>query len=247
MDIKDSNLVNVGFSDLVSITDLHKHDKAQLSYTIEGVIHLQIDNRLFIVPPNMAIYIPANLEHKTEMQKEVKVENIYFSREYSELLPSQAQLIYISDLAKQIILKISSLGIGNKQNQLTNSLFTILLDEINSGIHMDYAIRIPTETRLLKVYALFERCQDNYPTLEEAAQCACVNSRTLTRLFIKDTGLNFVTWKQQFIFIRALELLQQYKQTTQVAYQLGYNSESAFITMFRKMSGGKVPSQFWRK
>jgi AraC-like DNA-binding protein len=247
MNITNSNLKNVGFSNYVSIFESHKHDVAQLSYTIEGILRTEIDNKMFIIPPNMAIFIPPNHEHKIGMQKTIKIENLYFDNNYINNLPTKTQLIAISELAKQVIFKICSLGIDNKDSPLTKSLFTILLEEINSSIHLDYAIRIPTDPKLLKVYSLFNNCQDKFPQLEEAAECACVNIRTLTRLFIKDTGLNFVTWKQQFMFIRSLELLQQYKQTTLVAYQLGYNSESAFINMFKKMSGGKVPSDFWRK
>lgn len=242
MDIKTTELINRGFSDYVLKTESHKHDSAQLSYTLEGILYVEIDMHLFIVPPNMAIFIPPNNEHKTNMQKVIKVENIYFNKKYYKLLPDTPQLINISDLAKQVILKICS---SNKETTKTfKNLFMVLLEEINSGFKVDYAIKIPTDPKLLKIYFLFQNYEDGFPSLKEAAECACVNIRTLTRLFIRNTGLNFVTWKQQFIFIRALELLQYHKQVKFVAYKLGYNSESSFVKMFKKMSGGKTPSYF---
>lgn len=244
--IKNSDLVNIGLSNPATMSSLHFHDSAQLSFTIEGIIRVKINRQLFIIPPNMAIYVPPNYEHKTEMQKAIKIEHIYFGEEYLDFLPTEPRLIYLSELAKQVIFKICSFGLNRDPHAKLKNLFTVLLDEINSGDHVDYTIKVPNDPRILKVYDLFFSCKGSFPSLTQAAECACVNIRTLTRLFIKDTGVSFVTWKQQFIFARALELLQHHRQTTIVAYQLGYNSESAFIAMFKKMSGGKTPSSFWR-
>lgn len=225
----------------------HTHEHGQLTYTAEGVLYLQIDNRLFIIPPNMGIYIPPNCQHRVSKDKALRIENVYFDQEHLDLLPAAPQLIHLSRLAIEIIAKICTLK-NKEEYKLHNSLFNILVQEIKSSPHIDYAIKIPTDSRLLKIYTLFnENQQLKFPSLSEAAAYIHVSDKTLTRLFIKDTGLNFVTWKQQFLFTKAIELLQQYKQTTLVAYQLGYNSESAFITMFKKMSGGKKPSYFWRK
>lgn len=244
MDINNHDLINVGLSSNFLVDVWHDHNVAQLSYAAAGILYAQIADKLYIVPPNMAIYIPPKTLHRTNSKKVPQLENIYFSKEYFDLLPTSVQLIHISELVKQVINKVCSLGLASQQSDFSKSLFMVLAHEINASSQADYSITIPNDPRLLKVYDTFLSSKEMFPSLEEAAASACVGVRTLTRLFIKDTGLNFVTWKQHFIFIRALELLQRYKQTKVVAYRLGYNSESAFISMFKKMSGAKVPSYF---
>lgn len=233
-----------GISHSVRMIEPHNHLRAQLSYTVEGVFYAQLGQNLFIVPPNMAIFMPAGIEHSTEMVKSLKVYSVYFEKSYFKDLPQAPQLIHISELAKQIINKLCNFKTSPTNKKLLKSLYTVLLDEINFSSHANYMLKIPTEPKLLKVYELFKKSQEDFPSLEEAANLACVDIRTLRRLFKKNMDISFITWKQKFLFMRALELLQQYKQTALVAYRLGYNSESAFITMFKKMSGGKTPSHF---
>ena len=230
----------------ISNTEFHMHEKAQLSYTIEGVMYVNIQNYLYIVPPHMAIFIPQGLEHKALMHKALKVKGIYFSNKYINGLPKTAQLINLSELSKILITTICSLNPEDLNSR--KNLISVLLDEIKNSDKINYAVKIPKEPRIYKIYKLFQNKTDTaYPSIEESAAHVNTSSKTLTRLFKKDTGLSFILWKQQFIFIKSLELLQKYKRTTIVAYKLGYNSDSAFISMFKRLSGGKLPSYFFAK
>lgn len=242
----NKNDIVSGNSELISTTQSHMHDTAQLSYAVGDVMYVIIDDYSYIVPPNMGIYIPAQTDHRADMNKKIKVQSIRFEGDLFKLLPQNVQLIHLSELAQQIINKLCIKLEGQTKNNIVSNLLAVLLDEIHSSKHYDYAIKIPKEPHLYKVYTLFKNSLDYYPSLVVAADHVHINSRTLTRLFIKNTGMSFVTWKQQFIFVRSIELLYKYKQTKSVAYALGYNSESAFIAMFKKMSGGKVPSNYFR-
>lgn len=125
-------------------------------------------------------------------------------------------------------------------------LIAVLLDELNEQSVINYSLKIPKSPLLFKIYELFVQSIDYFPSLIKCAEHIHVGSRTLLRMFKHELGVSFVLWKQQFIFIKALELLILEKSTTTVAYKLGYNSDSAFITMFKKMSGGKLPSAFFQ-
>ena len=122
----------------------------------------------------------------------------------------------------------------------------MLLDELSANDGLGYSLAIPTNPILLKVYELFASSKESYPSILDTAEHVCTSTRTLVRLFKQELGIIFILWKQQFIFIKALELLMVEKSTTTVAYKMGYNSDSAFITMFKKMSGGKLPSSFFQ-
>ena len=74
---------------------------------------------------------------------------------------------------------------------------------------------------------------------------AGATSRTLTRLFRSETGLSFSQWRQQFRILEALRRLGRGQAVTTVALELGYDSPSAFIAMFRKALG-KTPGQYFK-
>ena len=57
--------------------------------------------------------------------------------------------------------------------------------------------------------------------------------------------MSFGAWRQQACLLAALPRLSAGQSITQVALDLGYDSPSAFSTMFRKRLG-QAPSDFIR-
>ncbi|XOT98243.1 helix-turn-helix domain-containing protein, partial [Alcaligenes pakistanensis] len=55
-----------------------------------------------------------------------------------------------------------------------------------------------------------------------------------TRLFRQQTGMSFSEWRQQACLLAALAKLSAGQSVTQIALDLGYDSSSAFSTMFRR-------------
>ena len=56
--------------------------------------------------------------------------------------------------------------------------------------------------------------------------------------------MSFGAWRQQACLLAALPRLTAGQPVTQVALDLGYDSPSAFSTMFKKQFG-QAPSQFF--
>ena len=64
-----------------------------------------------------------------------------------------------------------------------------------------------------------------------------MSERSLFRLVPEETGMSFGRWRKQFQILLALERLSQGEAVQTVAFDLGYETSSAFITMFRKVLG----------
>ncbi|MCA6100083.1 helix-turn-helix domain-containing protein [Bradyrhizobium australafricanum] len=58
--------------------------------------------------------------------------------------------------------------------------------------------------------------------------------RTLTRRFPIETGFSFTEWRQRVRLMRALEMLADEIPVTTIALDLGYETVSAFIALFRR-------------
>ena len=69
------------------------------------------------------------------------------------------------------------------------------------------------------------------------------SSRSLARLFLKETGTSFSTWRQHTRLMLALPRLAAGEPVTRVALDLGYASPSAFTRMFRRVLGVS-PSEY---
>ena len=72
-----------------------------------------------------------------------------------------------------------------------------------------------------------------------------VDPKTVQRLFTRDTGMTFGQWRQQARLLQALEQLATGTKVVDVALNLGYESPSAFATMFKRQFG-QTPSTFFR-
>lgn len=82
-----------------------------------------------------------------------------------------------------------------------------------------------------------------WQTLTQWASHFAMSERSLARLVVKETGLSFRRWRHQLQLIVALQHLIGGKSVQQVAQSLGYDSTTAFITMFRK-GLGQTPARY---
>jgi AraC-like DNA-binding protein len=72
-----------------------------------------------------------------------------------------------------------------------------------------------------------------------AALCAeaGVSVRTIERVFRKEIGIDFESWRRQVRLTKAVELLVSGFSIKEVAYKIGYCQSSAFVEMFRRTFG----------
>ncbi len=84
-------------------------------------------------------------------------------------------------------------------------------------------------------------------SMEAVAKIAGLSGRNFNRLLVKETGLQPRQWLIQFRIDKAQELLKvPGTSVTDVAYAIGYNSLSQFISAFRTRTG-LLPSEFSRR
>ena len=82
-------------------------------------------------------------------------------------------------------------------------------------------------------------------TLADWATELGVDAKTIQRRFARETGMTFGQWRQQARLLHALERLALGDRVVDVALALGYDSPSAFATMFKRQFG-ETPSAYFR-
>ena len=121
----------------------------------------------------------------------------------------------------------------------------MLVDEIRGAAQAPLHLPLPSDPRALRVARALQAEPGDARPLAGWSKPAGASTRTLARLFVRETGLGFRAWRQQLRLLRALERLAAGEAVTQVALDLGYDSPSAFIAMFRKALGVS-PGRYFR-
>ena len=70
-----------------------------------------------------------------------------------------------------------------------------------------------------------------------------MSTKTVSRLFKAETGMSYQAWRQQWRLLRAMDLLADNLQVSQVSDKLEFSSDSAFISFFKQHTG-HTPSNF---
>jgi AraC-like DNA-binding protein len=95
----------------------------------------------------------------------------------------------------------------------------------------------PTDPRARCIVGALDADPGDRRPLAAWARSAGASTRTLARLFRRETGLGFRAWRQQLRLLRGLERLAAGDAVTRVAVDVGYDSPSAFVAAFRRALG----------
>ena len=204
----------------------HRHDRAQLLYASSGVMSVVTDEGSFVIPPQRAVWIPPSVEHAVTCRSPVSVRTLYISLQ--DGMPTRCRVIEVSELLRALILEAMSFPPEYDMDGREGLIVRLLLQSINTMPVAPLCARMPNDQRLARVcrQILLDPSRDD--TLDEWAATACMSRRTLTRLFRQETGMSLAGWRQHVRLLEAVARLACGHAVTTIAYDIGYNSPSAF-------------------
>jgi AraC-like DNA-binding protein len=153
------------------------------------------------------------------------------------------RVVRISGLLREAVLRAATWTQQAQLDEAQQRVCTVILDELAVAPPEQLDLPLPANKRLRKIAQAIEADPADPRSLEEWAQWAAIAPRTLTRNFAAETGMPFSTWRQRARLIRSLEMLAAGYAVTTIAIELGYDSLSAFIAMFKRELG-VTPSKY---
>ena len=153
-------------------------------------------------------------------------------------------VLALSPLLKELILHAVGLPRLYPLRGPEERLLMVTLDQIKAMIIAPLELPIPEDERLYRIYQRISINPGESRTLDEWGKVVGATGRTLARRFRLETGMSFGQWRQQIRILEALKRLGMKEPVTTVALELGYDSPSAFISMFKKALG-KTPGQYF--
>lgn len=217
----------------------------RLVYASRGAMRVSTASAEWMVPPHRAVWVPAGIRHEVRMKGRVSFRTLYFRTDVSEALPRECRVVNVSPLLRELVLHVGRRAAADPHLGSDGASISLLLQQLASIDVVPLQLPLPRDPRALAAAALLRKAALIRASLSSVARAAGASARTLQRLFPAETGLTFEKWRQRACLIRALELLSEGKKVTAVSFEVGYESPSAFIAMFRRELGA-TPRDYFR-
>ena len=222
---------------------VHTHRKGQLVLARRGGVTCEVPSGLWMVPPQCGVWIPGGMPHSNRATANASICLLYVDVAAASL-PNECCTLSITPLLHELIDRMANQPPLYPREGVIARLVTVLLDELMQMQTERLHLPVTRHSKLRPIAdALMENPADRR-TVAEWSESVALSERTLMRLVVAETGMTFGRWRQQLHIIIALQRLSAGASVQSVSEDLGYETVSAFITMFRKALG-KSPARYF--
>ncbi len=215
----------------------HAHPEDQLLFASSGVMALSTKQGVWVVPPMRALWIPANTPHSVAMSGPVSMRTLYFLPKLCRRLRGKCFVMNVSSLLRELILHACKFKRLNKKTLAERRIIEMIVDQLKAVDSIPLQLPHPTDSRAMRVVKALLADPGDQRDLERLCEDCGASKRTIQRVFLEETKMNFGKWRQQLRLLHGLQLLASGEKVTTAALEAGYSSPSAFISMFRKQLG----------
>jgi AraC-like DNA-binding protein len=223
----------------------HFHDRDQIVYASRGVMTVRTSAGTWVVPTHRAVWIPAAVPHTITMSGMVAMRTLYLRPRLAKALPRDCCVINVSPLLKELILHACTLATLKKRIKRQHHLIDVIIDQLEAIQMVPLQLPNLADARALRVAEVLIADPSDGRPLAQICKVSGAGKRTIERLFQEDVGMTFGKWRQQLRLMQAMRLLAEGEKVTYAALEAGYNTPSAFISMFRKALG-TTPTLYFR-
>jgi len=222
----------------------HKHEKAQLVYAHKQNISVCVESTIWSIPVNHALVIPSGKMHYLNKIEEVELYALFIDVEKVDFDLSDSFIFSMPPLINQLIIRfIKEPPFLQGSTTRGQHLSLVLLDELSDIINRKTALPLPVDRRLLRLTSLFMQRPEQRLSLDEWGQKIGTSRRTLTRIFLQQTGISFGRWCREYHVKMAIDMMAEGHSVSVIANALGYSHSSSFISMFKSITG-KSPVEY---
>lgn len=228
-----------------AVIEMHCVPWGELNFALHGVINLHAENTDYISPPQYAIWLPPNTAHSAHSQANTLYITLVIAQAYCSVLPPSIKLIEISPILLSIVHDFIRRGIRRPETLTDQRLAQVIIDQIQYAACYDHYLPWSYHAKLEPVLRQIQQHPASLVTLQQCAELAGLSERHLLRLSQQELNMSLNEWRSRAKLLVAIDLLEKQHSIKSIAHYLGYQSSSAFIGMFQRMTG-KSPSQLRR-
>ncbi|HEX4703156.1 MAG TPA: helix-turn-helix transcriptional regulator [Pseudonocardiaceae bacterium] len=215
--------------------DWHQHAEHQLAWGPSGVVNVRVrDGRTWVLPPTLALWLPAGLPHSTGASALTTMLSAYFRPSRCPLAWPEPTVIAVPGLLRELIAHLARDDLPAAARERAEA---VVFDLVRPVSVTAISVPTPTDQRLGPIATALRADPANDRQLAEWGREVGASTRHLARLFVADTGMTFGQWRTQLRLQAALPLLADGMAVNRVAGRVGYTTPSAFVAAFRRAVG----------
>jgi AraC-like DNA-binding protein len=207
---------------------------------------VETEDGLWVVPPARAVWVPAFVTHSIAMSGRVELRTLYLDPASAPIAGSRCCVVHVSPLLQAAILRVVAMRQPYPDDGPEARIAAVVRDEIRAARTAPLYLPIPVDPRARGVALAFRDDPADRRSRSEWARVAGASERTLERLFHAEVGTSFGKWQQQARLLRALQVLAAGESVTNAAFEVGFETPSAFIAMFRGAMG-TTPGRYFQQ
>lgn len=219
------------------------HAVHELIWSGAGALTVEVGEQLWMVPSGLGIWIPAGVAHHVRAEPGTVTLVTYFHP--ARVAPAWAQSVTGITLGRalhELILHNKSAMLAPEVRLRVQQVVVDLLTPVESA---SLDIRMPVEPWVRAVAEAILANPADDRTLTQWADTLNVSARTLSRAFLRETGLTLTRWRILVRVRQALIEIASGRSVTAVAGRLGYANPSTFTDLFRQTLG-QTPAAYFR-
>jgi AraC-like DNA-binding protein len=220
----------------------HAHLSHQFVYASSGVMQVTAGRRVWMIPPRFGLWIPAKTVHHINMPERVSMRTLYLRPRVFDRWTT-CTVLHVSPFLRHLIIEIVANSGLRTQPALDRAFQEILVAELRKASALPTGVTLPADARATSVaHAVLDRGEFRN-RLSSLCRSAGVSVRTLQRIFRKEVGMDFETWRRQVRLMKAIERLAGGESVKEAAFHVGYREPSALVALFRSTFG--MPPKLW--
>lgn len=244
-DDRHENVTGIASDMVMHDSGFHSHrEKVQLLYAPSGCMTVITPEKQLVLPPSKLLWIPAGEEHRVTFRNVVAYRSVYFSEKYvmENGFPEGIQVRNVNPLLREVIERICFWPWEMKEKDKTNIL-SVFWEELKTAQKEALVFTVPKDSRLQKKVEEWVLRISQPPFLNVLSTEVGASEKTISRIFIKETGMSYQEWRLQWRLHRSIELLSEGRTVGETAFELSFSSDSAFVDFFKKQTGA-TPLQY---
>lgn len=219
------------------IDRMHSHERSQFLYASDGVMSVVTNQGSYVIPPQRAVWIPGRVQHEVYCRTAVSLRTLYVRVDARPDLPQSCTVLAVTNLLRELILEAVNIPIEYDIGGRHDKIMDLILEEIIAIPDARLHVPMPSSVRLRRICTRILSDPARSDVIDQLATAAGCSRRTFTRLFRKETGMSFSAWRQHVRLLEATSRLTAGQPVTSVAFDVGYNSQSAFTATFHRVFG----------
>jgi AraC-like DNA-binding protein len=214
--------------------DRHSHPEPMLLWAATATVTMRTAERDWLVPPGYGLWVPAQAEHSETTLQAGELCIIRFTPAQCPISWPEPTGVSVGPLLRELLLHLYRAEADDPSRPNAESLVFDLLTPLPVNA---IDIRMPGDPRVRTIAEQLIKNPADQRDLAVWAGEVHAGVRTLSRLFLSETGLTFAQWRTHVRIRAAAEHLSGGASVTATARLVGYRKPSAFIAAFQRATG----------